>query len=117
MGPLAAEDLNISKEAFAFTAFALEQFVERAERDNVSLVILSEYRMGSSGHPAFDRLNAMAEERGIAVINLHDYLVHQGQSLEDVYWDHDGHWNSTGHQRAAEALLEYLRQHPEVCAG
>ena len=115
--PLAAEDLNISKEAFAYTAFALEQFVERAERDNVSLVILSEYRMGSSGHPAFDRLNAMAEERGIAVINLHDYLVRQGQSLEDVYWDHDGHWNSTGHQRAAEALLEYLRQHPEVCAG
>lgn len=116
-GPLAAEDLNISKEAFAFTAFALEQFVERAERDNVSLVILSEYRMGGSGHPAFDRLNAMAEERGIAVINLHDYLVRQGQSLEDVCWDHDVHWNSTGHHLAAEALLAYLRQHPEVCAG
>ena len=115
--PLAIEDSEISKEAFAFTAFALEQFVERAERDNVSLVILSEYRMGSSGHPAFDRLRAMAEERGITAINLYDYLIRQGQSLKDVRWKHDGHWNSTGHQRAAEALLEYLRQHPEVCAG
>lgn len=115
--PLAAEDLEISKEAFAFTAFALDQFMERTERDNVSLIILSEYRMGSSGHPAFDRLNAMAEDRGITVINLYDYLIRQGQNLEDVRWKHDGHWNPTGHQRAAEALLEYLRQHPEVCAG
>ena len=115
--PLAAEDLEISKEAFAATAFALDQFMERTERDNVSLVILSEYRMGSSGHPAFDRLNAMAEDRGITVINLYDYLIRQGQNLKDVRWKHDGHWNPTGHQRAAEALLEYLRQHPEVCAG
>lgn len=114
--PLAAEDLEISKEAFAFTAFALDQFVERTERDNVSLVILSEYGMGSSGHRAFDRLSTMAEERGIAVINLHDYLVRQGGRLKDIGWDHDSHWNPTGHQWAAEALPEYLRQHPEVCA-
>ena len=115
--PLAAEDSGISKEAFAFTAFALDQFMERTKRDNVSLIILSEYRMRSSGHRAFDRLNTMTEERGILVINLYDYLIRQGQSLEDVRWKHDGHWNPTGHQRAAEALLEYLREHPEVCAG
>ena len=105
----ATEDSEISKEAFAFTAFALEQFVERTERDNVSLVILSEYGMGSSGHRAFDRLSAMAEERGIAVINLHDYLVRQGGRLKDIRWDHNSRWNPTGHQWAAEALLEYLR--------
>ena len=91
--------------------------MERTERDNVSLIILSEYMMKSSGHRAFDRLNTMTEERGILVINLYDYLVRQGQSLEDVRWKHNAHWNPTGHQRAAEALLEYLREHPEVCAG
>lgn len=115
--PLAAEDSEISREAFTFTAFALDQFMERTERDNVSLIILSEYMMKSSGHRAFDRLNTMTEERGILVINLYDYLVRQGQSLEDVRWKHNAHWNPTGHQRAAEALLEYLREHPEVCAG
>ena len=99
-----------------FTAFALQQFKERAERDNVVLLILSENRMGTRGHRAFDRLNALAETEGIPVISLYDYIIRQGNSSKDAHWQHDHHWNAVGHQWAAEALLEYLRQHPEVCA-
>ena len=99
-----------------FTAWALQQFKERAERDNVVLLILSENHMGTHGHGAFDRLNTLAETEGIPVISLYDYIIRQGHSTKDAHWQHDLHWNAVGHQWAAEALLEYLRQHPEVCA-
>ena len=99
-----------------FTAFALQQFKKRSERDKAALLILSEYYMGSRGDPAFDRLSAVAEASGIPVISLHDYLIRRGRSIEAVHWRHDRHWNATGHQWAAEALLEYLRRSPETCA-
>lgn len=95
-----------------FTAFALQQFKERAERDNVVLLILTVF-MESRGH--LDRLNAIVETQGIPVINMSDYIIRQGGSIKDSHWEHDSHWNATGHQWAAEALLEYLRRHPEVC--
>ena len=98
-----------------FTAFALQQFKERAERDNVVLLILAADSMGSRGHHVFDRLNAIVETQGIPVINMYDYIIRQGRSIKDAHWEHDAHWNANGHQWAAEALLEYLRQRPEVC--
>ena len=97
-----------------FTAFALQQFKERAERDNVVLLILA-FFMESRGHRDFDRLNAIVETQGIPIINMSDYIIRQGGSIKDSHWEHEGHWNATGHQWAAEALFEYLRQHPEVC--
>lgn len=103
-------------EEAEFTAFALQQFKKRSERDHAVLLILSEYHMGSRGDPAFDRLSAMAEALGIPVISLHDYLIRRSRSIEAVHWRHDQHWNATGHQLAAEALLEYLRRSPETCA-
>ena len=97
-----------------FTAFALQQFKERAERDSVVLLILAVF-MESRGHRGFDRLNAIVGTQGIPVINMSDYIIRQGGSIKDSHWEHDFHWNANGHQWAAEALFEYLRQHPEVC--
>lgn len=39
----------IFKETLAFTAYALDQFEERARRDDASLIILATYRMGQTG--------------------------------------------------------------------
>ena len=115
---LYAQDLPpVYEDALDFTAFALDQFKERADRDGAALVILSTHYMGTRGDLGFDRLTALAEPRGIPVIDYNDYVLRQGAvPWRDAAWAHDGHWNVAGHQWAAEALLEYLKQNQEICA-
>ena len=101
--------------ALDFTAFGLDQFKQRADRDGVSLAILSTHTMGTRGDPAYDRMYALASARGIPVIDQYDYILSQGAEIKDAHWSHDRHWNAAGHQWAAEALLEYLKRNPAVC--
>ena len=104
------------KKELAFTAFALDQFKERTERDGASLVILASYTMGTRGHAPFGHMSALTEVRNIPVIDQYDYIHRQGADPErDPRWANDGHWNVAGHQWAAEALLEYLKENPEIC--
>ena len=104
------------EKELAFTAFALDQFKERTERDGASLVILASHTMGTRGHALFDHMSALTEVRGIPVIDQYDYIRHQGADPErDPRWATDFHWNIQGHQWAAEALLEYLKENPEIC--
>ncbi len=114
---LYAQDLPpVYEDALDFTAFALDQFKERADRDGAALVILSSHYIGTRGDLGFDRLTALAEPRGIPVINYNDYVLRQGaEPKRDARWAHDGHWDVAGHQWAAEALLEYLEQNQEIC--
>ena len=106
----------VFEEALEFTGYALDQFKARADRDGVSLVILSTYTMGARGDRLFDRMHALAEGRDIPVIDQTDYIRrHHGGRIKDAHWKHDTHWNATGHQWAAEALLEYLKKNPHIC--
>ena len=114
---LYAQDLPpVYEDALDFTAFALDQFRERADRDGAALVILTSNNMGTRGDLGFDRLTALAEARGIPVIDYHDYVLRQGaEPRRDARWEHDFHWNIAGHRWAAEALLEYLKANQEIC--
>ena len=106
----------VYEDALDFTAFALDQFRERADRDGAALVILSSHRIGTRGDLAFDRLTALAEPRGIPVIDYNDYVIRQGaEPRRDAAWEHNWHWNIAGHRWAAEALLEYLKANQEIC--
>ena len=105
----------VYEDALDFTGFALDQFRERADRDGTALVILSTHYVGTRGDLVFDRLTALAEPRGIPVIDYNDYVLRQGAEPRDARWEHDGHWNTAGHRWAAEALLEYLKQNQEIC--
>ena len=98
-----------------YTAFALDQFRRRADRDGASLVILATHHL-RPGEPLFDRLRAIAGELRIPVVSLYDHIVRRGGRVRDAHWRHDVHWTPAGHQWAAEAILEHLRRRPDVCA-
>ena len=59
-------------------------------------------------------MRILAHTRKIPIIDQYDYIVRQGGRVEDAHWAHDWHWSPIGHRWAAEALLEYLKQHPEI---
>ena len=115
--PFREEHLPIFlEEALEYTAFGIEQFKRRADRDGVKLAILAATQyMGTRGDPQFDRLSAIAEARGIPVISQYDYMVSQGYNHWDGRWRYDFHWNAIGHQWAAEAVLEWLKANQDVC--
>ena len=106
--------LPLFGEAVEFTAFALDEFQRRVAADGASLWLFLASGLTGAADPVRVVMEGLAEARGIPVVSLHDYLVRQGVSLREGIYS-DAHWNPTGHRWAAEALLERLRQRPEVC--
>ena len=111
--------LPLFREAIEFTAFALDEFQRRVAADGASLWILlvtsRRFHLGDASDPFRVVVEDLAEARGIPVVSLHDYLVRQGRKPKEGTFSSDGHWTPTGHRWVAEALLERLRQRPEVC--
>ena len=103
-------------EALADMAWALAEFRRRADRDGAALMILASHQeVGHAHTPQSELLLSMAEPLGIPVISQPDWIAHSGGRIEDSHWRHDLHWTPQGHQWAAEAILDWLRRHPEVC--
>ena len=105
------------EDALQYTRFAMEQFKQRADRDGLKLVILASHILMIRGTPMLERLSQIAATLDIPVIDQADYILRQGAKLSDANWPHDGHWNPAGHRWAAEALLEYIEEHPATCDG
>ena len=99
----------VSLEAWESTEFGLEQFKRRADHDGAALVILAVYDSGGKGDALFDRLIEVAGSLGIPVISQHDYIIRQGGRVEDARFLEDFHWSPKGHQWAAYAVWEYIR--------
>ena len=113
--------LPLFGEAVEFTAFALDEFQRRVADAGASLWLLLATSLlnplGDASDPLRVIVEDLAEARGIPVVSLHDYLVRQGRGIRAGVFPFDGHWTPTGHQWVAEALLEGLRQRPEVCGA
>ena len=105
----------VFREGREFAAFALDEFAERARRDGADLIILSTHTMGDRNARHSILLDEIVGTRGIPVINQHEYIIAQGANVEDAHFVSDPHWNLAGHQWAAEALLEYLKQNQGIC--
>ena len=105
----------VLKDNLDFTAFALDEFKARADRDGAALVILASHWTKLLGENVLRRLDEIAAARGIAVIDQSAYIHRQGAELHDAHWAHDVHWNAQGHRWAAAALLEWLAANREVC--
>jgi len=104
------------EETLEYTAFGIEQFKRRVDRDGAALVILAATdRMGTQGDPQFERLSAIAEPLGIPVISQYDYVVRQGHDYQDYRWRTSTKWNAAGHQRTAEFIMEWLKANQDVC--
>lgn len=107
------------RDAVELTAFALDEFRERAERDGAELVLLAPPLFGAWKAP-FRVMESLAAERGIPVLDLHERLVRRdggAARIGDLHFPNDIHWNPAGHRFAAEALLDHLRGHPEICGA
>ena len=109
--------LPLFVEAMEFTAFALDEFQRRVAADGASLWLLLASTIGDASDPFRVIVEDLAEARGIPVVSMHDYIIRQGRRVYDGGFPFDGHWTPTGHQWAAEAVLERLRQRPEVCGA
>ena len=106
----------VYEEALEYTAFGIAQIKRRSDRDGAALAILAATdSMGTRDDPQFERLNSIAEPLGIPVISQYEYVVSQGHNYQNARWRQDFHWNATGHQWAAEAVLEWLKENQEVC--
>ena len=104
-------------EALDAMAFALEQFRRRAERDGAELVIFATHDIREGGDLWAERLHEVAARvgAGIPVISQYDHMAAVGGEVWQARWEHDYHWNATGHRWAAEAIWEWLKANPEVC--
>ncbi len=112
----AAQDLPAAasgREALEYTAFALDQWRARARRDGFLLAVLATYTVGERG---LFELERMASARDIPVVDQLAVVMRRNGRVQDLHFAHDGHWNATGHQRAAEALLEWLERNRDACA-
>ena len=100
-------------EALELTGFALDEFAARAARDGSHLVLFLHYFFGQAGD---DAMEVLAEERGIPVVDQYRYITGAaGGDPNDADFRRDMHWNPLGHRWAAEALWEYLEEHPSLC--
>ena len=100
-----------------FTAFGIDRFKERADRDGATLLIFFVPELDPVHEWGLEALSAMARERGVPLIDLHDYIARQGRDVRESRWKHDFHWNATGHLWAAEALLEWLAHNRHACGA
>ena len=105
------------EDALEYTAFALEQFKARTDRDGTRLVVLASHGVRQRGGRLFERTSQVAAAVDVPVVDQADYILRQGAELADAHWAHDGHWNVKGHRWAAEALLEYIGEHQNICDG
>ena len=112
---LAEDPPRLFAEALGDMAWALAEFERRADRDGASLVVLATHRFGGKDTRYSELLRGMTDPLGIPVISQYDWILRSGGRVGDAHWPHDGHWTPQGHQWAAEAILDWLRRHPDVC--
>ena len=102
------------EHALEYTKFALDQWKARARRDDFFLVAFASHAVGDW---LFEQLDALASARDIPVVYQRSYIRRRNAQWRDGHFAHDSHWNATGHQWAAEALLEWLEQNQAACSS
>ncbi len=111
----AASPPPVFKDALEFTAFALAEFKHRADRDGFTLLIMPYQWWTDNQDRRSALLRTMADAAGIPIVSMHDHITRQGRRTHEAHWPRDQHWTPTGHQWAAETLLDYLTHNQDIC--
>src|SRR5262249_1716234 len=105
-------DPNVSDDALTTSAHRLLQL---AAGRNVVVLIIPSGRLGvgdqarrAQAAGVHARFVALLKAAGMQVVDLRDRLESGGQPLS-YHFIHDGHWNRAGHQLAADALANVIR--------
>jgi hypothetical protein len=120
---------KLFSDALGLTEFALREFQRRVKQDEGHLAILTTSQLSlprvslfSNGkndpllsRRVFLRLEAIAQRLGIPVIDQYNYIVQNGGDLLAAQFRHDSHWTPQGHVWAADTVLKYLEQNPQIC--
>jgi hypothetical protein len=103
---------NVSDEALTTSAHRLLQI---AAGRNVVVLIIPSRRLWVGAHArraqaagVHARFVALLKAAGMQVVDLRDRLESGGQPLS-YHFTNDGHWNRAGHQLAADALADAIR--------
>lgn len=102
-------------EARELMAFAMDEFVMRADRDGFMLLILP-YE-AYMDRRTLRLMASIAEDREIPIVSMQEYMSRHGADLHKVRWPVylDLHMTPYGHQWAAETLLDFLKRNEAVC--
>ncbi len=116
------------QEAWDLTLGILREFAAETNRDGARLMVMGmpcrvevdlERRrlLGDTEARTSDprlperKVRAVCEERGIPFHNLLDEFSVAGEDSEPLFWPRDGHLTRHGHRVAADAILQFLREH------
>ena len=104
------------QEAIAMTRHALEEWKVRAARDGFRLLVVATSNLTrgevdslSEGTLYLNRFREVVSQVGLPFLDLYPIFAKQPDRSRGS-WQHDSHWNKTGHQWAADALYEYLTE-------
>ena len=115
--PLPHGSPRMRKYVFDFTAFGIDRFKERTDRDGAAFLILFVPELNPVHPWAGEALAAAARKRGVPLVDLHEDIARRGRAVRESRWAHDKHWNATGHSWAAEALFEWLARNRNACGA
>ena len=65
--------------------------------------------MKNEEYGQIDRLKNISKELNLPLLDLYPIFSQRGGAAL-ARWKHDGHWNSTGHRWAAQALIDFLAE-------
>ena len=104
----------VFEEAVELTRCSFTEWKRLAERDGLPLVVIvvpgvRGYEPDVENNGQFQRIFGIMAELNIPLLDLYPEFIKRGRMV-DAHFKFDAHWNSTGHQWAAEATFEYLKR-------
>jgi hypothetical protein len=93
------------QEGVDATSFALDQWLERSKEDGFKIVVLLAHNVDGLYK---DRIVNLLNDKSIPYCDMNEFIKQNDIDLNRANFQYDGHWNSQGHQWAAELLASFL---------